>query len=62
MRRAARPCPPSLPECEQSPRCVRTHAGAMRDVAGKLEEKGVVGAASAVVSVAHLTDLCLGLQ
>ena len=28
----------------------------MRDVAGKLEEKGVVGVASAVVSVAHMTD------
>ena len=31
-------------------------AGTMRDVAGKLEEKAVVGVASAVVSVAHMTD------
>ena len=36
-------------------------AGTMRDVAGKLEEKGVVGVASAVVSVAHMAD-CLGLH
>ena len=34
----------------------------MRDVAGKLEERGVVGVASAAVSVAHLRDLCLGLH
>ena len=35
-------------------------AGAKLDVAGKFEEKSVVGVGSAVVSVALLTDLCFG--
>ena len=34
----------------------------MRDVAGKLEERGVVGVASALVSVAHMTDKYLRLH
>ena len=56
-----RPFPPWVSTVAQ----VCTHpleAGAKRDVAGKLEEKGVVGVSSAVVSVAHLIHWCLGLH
>ena len=34
----------------------------MRDVAGKLEEKGVVGVTSVVVSVAHVAEWYLRLH
>ena len=48
---------------KQSPKCVRTHWRQERSVTLSVSSrKRAVGVASAVVSVAHLTDLCLGLH